>query len=505
MRVINLMLTRITLLILFNAFLAFPFKNEIIGDFTYDYDVSKNELYSFNNLFELNTYDLKTGILINTQKILKPETSEINNRTWSGLYSGKIDLSPQVMSGLLKNLILRKIDDEKFYLFHDGGGLVMTLERNSLSRVDNSFPFMNKFFGGFIKYDNKIYHFGGYGLFRTNNTLLVFDEGNSNQWDEITFKNKVPKQIQYGIASFSDLLIGSDYYLIGGNSSFNNERVFNKSLLKFDFESYTWEDLGDINLDLSLNPLILAAETCFYVFDKDFFYQVQILNDKILKFEYKKEFNIQSLGSNQPYIRSNQTFLSINNIGEEFGPVSMNNYSNKFVHTFQPHNGKINTSIINKYKLDNIIDISSEEEIPLFSIEESRNQFFVPLLIILLIIITNLLHKALKIDTKTVSKRKMYNFENNELFFLETKINLDNNGLEILKMLLENDQITSNDIVAKLVDNGLSYDYASKVKNKIIESLNEKYEFITNSSESFINISKSSKDKRIQIISLLKN
>ena len=49
------MLTRITLLILLNVFLVFPFNNEIIGEFTYDYDVSKNELYTFNNLFELNT------------------------------------------------------------------------------------------------------------------------------------------------------------------------------------------------------------------------------------------------------------------------------------------------------------------------------------------------------------------------------------------------------------------------------------------------------------------
>ena len=74
--------------------------------------------------------------------------------------------------------------------------------------------------------------------------------------------------------------------------------------------------------------------------------------------------------------------------------------------------------------------------------------------------------------------------------------------LDILKMLSENQQITSNEIVAKLVENGLSYDYASKVKNRIIESLNEKYEFITASNEPFINISKSSQDKRIQILSL---
>ena len=98
----------------------------------------------------------------------------------------------------------------------------------------------------------------------------------------------------------------------------------------------------------------------------------------------------------------------------------------------------------------------------------------------------------------------MYNFDNEELFFLDTKINIDNNAIEILKMLQENEHITSNDIVAKLVDNGLSYDYASKVKNKIIESLNEKFEFITGSNGAFINISKSSQDKRIQILSLIK-
>ena len=74
-----------------------------------------------------------------------------------------------------------------------------------------------------------------------------------------------------------------------------------------------------------------------------------------------------------------------------------------------------------------------------------------------------------------------------------------------MKMLTENNEITSNDIVAKLLDNGLSYDYASKVKNRIVESLNEKFEFITGSTENLINISKSSKDKRIQILSLIKN
>ncbi len=499
------MINRLISLLLFFIFsYSFSFNNEIKGKFIYDTDVNKNELYLFNNELELKTYDLETGLLKYSRQITLDDPAQLNNRTWSGLYTGDVNLSADVMNGLMNNLKLKKLKNDIFYLFHTGGGLVLSIENDKLNRIDNSFPFMNKFFGDFIKYNNKIFHFGGYGLFRTNNTMLLFDEGNSNQWDEVKYENNIPSETKNGIASFFSLLSGSDYYILGGNSSFNNERVFNKSILKFDFENYTWDKLGEINLDLSLNPLILPSESCFYIFDKNFFYQVQILKDRMLKFEYNRDFNVESLGNNAPYNRSDQSFLSINKKGEEFGIISINNYDNKFIHTFKPHNGKINTSIINKYKLDQIIDVNSVKEIPLYKVEQSRNQFFIPMLIVLTIIIINLLYKGIKKDVKTINK-KLYTIEEDELFFLGTKINIDNNALEILKILQENEQITSNDIVAKLVDNGLSYDYASKVKNKIIESLNEKFEFITGSDEAFINISKSSQDKRIQILSLIKS
>ncbi len=499
------MIKRLIVFLLFFIFnSSFSFDDEIKGKFIYDTDLNKNELYLLNNLLELNTYDLETGLLKYSQQISFNKQDQLNNRTWSGLYTGDVNLSPDVMNGLMNNLKLKKLENGKFYLFHDGGGLVLSLENNKLNRVDNSFPFMNKFFGDFINYNDKIFHFGGYGLFRTNNTMLLFDEDNSNQWDEVKFENNIPSEIKNGIASFFPLLIESNYYILSGNSSFNNERVFNNSILKFNFENYSWEKLGIINLDLSGNPLIIPSETCFYIFDKDFFYQIQVLKEKMLRFDYNKDFNVESLGNSTPYNRSDQSFLSINKKGEEFGIVSMNNYDNKFIHTIKPHNGKINTSIINKYKLDQIIDINSLEMIPLFTVEQSRNQFFVPILILLTILIINLLHKGIRRDIQNVNK-SLFTIEEEELLFLDTKINIDNNALEILKMLQENEQITSNDVVAKLVDNGLSYDYASKVKNKIIESLNEKFEFVTGSNEPFINVSKSSQDKRIQILSLIKS
>ena len=43
--------------------------------------------------------------------------------------------------------------------------------------------------------------------------------------------------------------------------------------------------------------------------------------------------------------------------------------------------------------------------------------------------------------------------------------------MSVKNLFEKNKQITSNDVVAKLVDNGLSYDYASKVKNKSSNAL----------------------------------
>ena len=496
-----------TLFIIFLIFshisFSLNYKNEITGKFVYYTDINKNELYILNNKLELNTYNIESGILKSSLKILTEDTKELGNMTWSGLYDS-FNLNSDVVNGLLNNLVLKKIADEKFYLFHDGGGLIIEIQGNKLVRRDNSFPFMNKFFGDFISFNKKIYHFGGYGLFRTNNTMLFFDDGNSNQWEEITSVGNMPSEIKKGIASFHSLMIDSNYYILGGNSSYNNNRFFNQSLLRYNFTDSRWDNLGEVNMDFSKNPLVIPSESCYYIFDENHLYQIQIQKERLLKFKYKSNFNVDYIGQSFPYNRNDKTFLSISQKGEEFGVISMNSYDNKFIHTFRPHNGKMNTSILNKYRLDEIIDVNSITEIPLFKTEQSRNQFFVPLLIVLIIVIVNLLYKGIKKDVQKATN-KLFAFEEDELFFLSTKINIDNNAIEILKMLHKNKQITSNDVVAKLVDNGLSYDYASKVKNKIIESLNEKFEFVTGSDEPFINISKSSQDKRIQILSLIKS
>ena len=151
--------------------------------------------------------------------------------------------------------------------------------------------------------------------------MLFFDDGNSNQWEEITSIGNMPSEITKGIASFHSLLIDSNYFILGGNSSFNNNRFFNQSLLRYNFIDSEWNNLGEVNLDFSENPLVIPSESCYYIFDKKHLYQIQVNKGRLLKFKYKSNFNVDYIGQSFPYNRNDKTFLSISQKGEEFGVI----------------------------------------------------------------------------------------------------------------------------------------------------------------------------------------
>ena len=380
------MLTRLIILIIIlnSKFVFSSNNNEINGKFIYDVDIEKNELYVFDNEISLTTYDLNNDTIKSKYKF-DAFVPDFNNATWNGFYTGEFSLSKSVMNGLMDNLVLKKSENEKFYIFHDGGGLVMSLIDGKLKRLDNSFPFMNKFLGDFILHDKKVYHFGGYGLFRTNNAMLNFDENNTNQWDEITFQNDIPNELSLGISSFHSLLTKNNYYIFGGNKFNNGRNSKNESILKFNFENYFWTKLGNINLNLSDEPLILGSGNWFYVFGQEFFHFIDIEKSSIYKYKYKLGFSPSDLSSIKSFISYNNTFENINTL----------DISNVTLNIFKNHNSKSETVILSKYKLSNIIEIDSISELPLLKYEQSRNQFFIPMLIILLIIIINLLYKGL--------------------------------------------------------------------------------------------------------------
>ena len=270
-------------------------------------------------------------------------------------------------------------------------------------------------------------------------------------------------------------------------------------MYKYNFSNDTWKNLGVVNYTRSPDDIILNTKNLFYVFNRSSVHIIDV--DKLIqtKYNYTNDFSYNKL-SGIP----NNNFTSHFHKGIEHNDIHVNYVCNQNkLFTINSHNSKFGVSFTSSYDIRNIIDLESAEVIPLFSMQRSRNDFFIPLLIVVIVIVINMLYKNLIRDTGAEIV-EYHIFENNELRFLNTKIELDNNSLEIVKMLVNNGKITSNDVVAHLVENGLSYDYASKVKNKIIESLNEKFKFITNSKTPFISINKSAEDKRIQILEIIK-
>ena len=489
------------LLNFFTVFSADPKKNEFNDKIIYDFDVKLNELYILNEKLEFSTYELTTNSLKEFSQINISNDLKVNNIDWDYIVKNQlIDINKNVGFSDLK---LVKFKNNGFKLVHKGGGLIIGLKNGVLRREDNSFQFMNKFHGDYFEFQAEIFHFGGYGLFRSNNTLLKFDKGNSNQWDEIPYQNTLPDEISKGIVSFSSILEGNEYYIIGGNSNFNGVNKFNTSILKFNLNSYEWKKIGEINLDLSSNPLIITNNDSYYIFEKDNLYVATIGNYELSKYDYNFDFNPALLGNSIQMRDKPMTFIAEFSKGDEFSDTSNDAILNKIIYTFKPHNSKYETKILQKYNLSEIIDINSKAKLPLLKNEQSRNQFFIPLLILISIIILNLIYKALR-EPKKEKINKLYQFENHKLYFNETKIEIDNNSILILNMLSTSENIPSNDIVSALVKNGLSSDYASKIKNRVIGSLNDKFNFITTLDEPFIKLSKSKIDKRIQVLNLLK-
>jgi len=329
--------------------------------------------------------------------------------------------------------------------------------------------------------------------------LKFYDgENQSRQWEEIISSNGFPNGLNKGISNFTSSTYDKEnYYIFGGQSTYNGQKNYNNNLYEYNFNSDKWTSLGEVNYSISSEDIVLNSESLFYIFNRIGVYIFDVKELNFSKFNYSNDFSYNRLSSIQ-----DENFISHyhNETTDDHDIIKCDKTK---LYAVRVHNSRYGVSNLHNYDISQIIDFNSEENMSLFTNQRDRNDFFIPILIVVIVIMTNLMYQGI-VKGKAPKVKELYDFEDNELRFLNTPIKLDNNSLEIIKMLLHNEKITSNDVVARLVDNGLSYDYASKVKNKIIDSLNEKFKFITNSDTSFISVNKSAQDKRIQILEIIK-
>lgn len=478
---------------------------------TYYYDHESTSLYYLNSSLKLNIIDFNSNKLniipLNTNKDF---ISSLPN-TWVpniSLNANKEFIDSQVINQIYRKLSELKIimSDNELYLIDNGGGMVFKINLNNylILRDDSSFTTMNKFGGDLFVYDDEIYHHGGYGLYVTNSTLLKYNKYYKT-WDEIVVSSDFPNP--NGITNHKSLIWKDEYYIIGGTSTLNQKLSKNNKLIKYNFKDKSWKSLGNLNIDISNRTDVSAYNEYFYIYNED-------LGLTTIDIE-KMEINSYSISENTEYANgqygNQQIIFNCNHLYSKInGEKSLNNQSkeitfeNNTVNYFVANNRTYQASVFKSYRISDFVDLESKVNLPLFKETKSRNEFMIPIIIVLIILILNTLYKNSK-KGKEIITQKLYNFNEGILTFKNKEITLDDNSRIILELLYSNDQVSSNDVVALLVENGMSMDYASKIKNKTIESLNEKFEFITGSTENFIQTLKSKEDKRIQVIQLIKN
>jgi hypothetical protein len=132
------------------------------------------------------------------------------------------------------------LSNGRLFFVYTGIGEVYELVNDTLKRVDHSFKHENQFGHSLFEHNNRIYAFGGYGLFTFKNLLLYYDDL-SKEWFQVDTPLKPTER-----ANQFFQLIKHDLYIFGGGYVDNNKFIPRKDCWKFNFKSKKWIKLGQI-------------------------------------------------------------------------------------------------------------------------------------------------------------------------------------------------------------------------------------------------------------------
>ncbi len=171
---------------------------------------------------------------------------------------------------LLGRFLPLAIGKGHYLLIQDGCGMVYELKHDTLKRIDHSFDQKNQFGSALYAYDQRVYMFGGYGLFEVKNTHTYFDIA-TKEWYQVSRQSYAcpPKRsTPYFIQQNEEL------YVMGGVEKFFDKNKIYTDIWHYDPAQKTWELLGELNPDFVQRTRIRG-----FVQNKD--YKIFTYSDKL--------------------------------------------------------------------------------------------------------------------------------------------------------------------------------------------------------------------------------
>tara|TARA_R110000822_G_scaffold73619_2_gene176939 strand:- start:88 stop:1380 length:1293 start_codon:yes stop_codon:yes gene_type:complete len=360
------------------------------------------------------------------------------------------------------------------------GGAVFLFKNHMLSRIDDSFQHRMQIESSVFIYKENIYKYGGYGFWSNRNFITRFDLI-TKEWELVPFsKSKtVPKGRHKSITK----VIGNDLYVIGGITLNElNPLVFenNNEVWKFDLIKGIWQRLGEIKSwsNKFINYSIIDFEDKLIIdnSDTDVLYELDIVKNTIRSFN-KTSFTRKV---NTP-------------------AIPMFFYENEFFGFFKKNNSLNQTTLVKRNSDEIFGELISED-----NFYEKKVNFLTYVLslfgFLVLIPIPILLYKRRLIKNKLIIRK------DGNLYFNRKKIDLEKQGLVVLKHLITSKEpVYSKDIISLINKPHMEYSHKTRILNDTLYKINYKIKSTLETDYDPITVIKSSFDKRLKVYSINKN
>lgn len=141
----------------------------------------------------------------------------------------------------------------RIFFVYGGVGEVYELKNDTLKRIDKSFKHENQHSNALVEYNNRIFAFGGYGLFTFKNILTYFDNY-TKEWHLQHTELKPAERCSPFFQQYKN-----DLYVFGGSEGYGTKVINHLDCWRYNFKTNVWEKLGLINHGYSNVALTIGA------------------------------------------------------------------------------------------------------------------------------------------------------------------------------------------------------------------------------------------------------
>ena len=353
------------------------------------------------------------------------------------------------------------------YLLLDGGGPVLQLKNDSIIRIDNSVEQKNQFGAANFTYKNKMYMYGGYGMWSFKNYTTYYDFS-SNQWELfITQSQKQPHSRWKPIFN----LVGNKLYVLGGRSSQNNMTdIILKDMFVIDMDLKTIKTLSE---EVSPKiPLLFHSHNNGFALDNK---RAFLYNNSVKAFDFpnNKFYNYKQ---NNLFYQKLEGFPILSFV-DTLAFIKKTNGIKKLV--------LLQTSELKK---------ELEESHPIFLSQTEKTYFKQTIFAFLCLFLIVFVYKLFSYKDYI---ENLIQYDKNWLYFSDKKVRITTEQNQVIKLLERNGQFNSIEL-NKIISKNKKYakSHLTLLRKNFINDLNKAYNELLNSGLTLISSSKLPKDKR---------